>query len=591
MHVDVKRVTGLALVAGLLTFGVAASPAAASAADPRPLVEIVEELAGPDRFFVSPDDSTVFVLNSWGEGNTIDTETRQITGSFPAIDNMGYLMTQTPKAQGPVYPIVTYDGYALFDLATRTRQQFVIDPLPGESYPPSFTHIVANAAGDISAITAEGEYLTLNGATVTSSKRIRDEDGWPSITGVSTNGNLYFETYYDPNPPYSSLINVIDMSSGEVIATLPEGPAGQFDPLGFDVSEDSLWGTYFDDPETLVNLALPSGEELGRTEVGPNGFGVVFADSAADWFIASGNPTPGGGLGPDAEIGARDAGCCLTGMYRMPENGDVIYYDVEMRRLGFITAPSITHPVDAVVDRLGDTVMFTSDAEGLALTEDEPGAAYGAPFGAIWQSSPDGETWTDIPGETNNTLTRTVNAETYPLQYRRHFLDPFWGKAPSSSPAKMQGKAPEITRADDLPNATKGSAYPSETITATGQSDMVWSSGDLPAGLTLDAQTGAITGTPTASGASQFTVTVTDVFGTHSKLFNLKVTDGSVVPPGPGPKPGPGPTPKPVDPVPPSPLAHTGGFDWAPAAGIAALLVAAGASTLLVRRKSRTASN
>jgi hypothetical protein len=36
------------------------------------------------------------------------------------------------------------------------------------------------------------------------------------------------------------------------------------------------------------------------------------------------------------------------------------------------------------------------------------------------------------------------------------------------------------------------------------------STGSLPAGLTLDASTGSITGTPTASGVSSFTVRVTD---------------------------------------------------------------------------------
>ena len=63
-----------------------------------------------------------------------------------------------------------------------------------------------------------------------------------------------------------------------------------------------------------------------------------------------------------------------------------------------------------------------------------------------------------------------------------------------------------------LPSGTVGTAY-SATLQATGgTTPYSWSvsSGSLPAGLTLNASSGAISGTPTASGTSSFTVKVTD---------------------------------------------------------------------------------
>lgn len=63
-----------------------------------------------------------------------------------------------------------------------------------------------------------------------------------------------------------------------------------------------------------------------------------------------------------------------------------------------------------------------------------------------------------------------------------------------------------------LPNGTTGAAY-SQTLAATGGvQPYSWSIsvGNLPAGLTLNASTGAITGTPTATGTSSFTVQITD---------------------------------------------------------------------------------
>jgi hypothetical protein len=62
-----------------------------------------------------------------------------------------------------------------------------------------------------------------------------------------------------------------------------------------------------------------------------------------------------------------------------------------------------------------------------------------------------------------------------------------------------------------LPAGAVGSAY-SQSLSATGAwGAYTWSvsSGSLPAGLSLNAQTGVISGTPTASGASTFTVKAT----------------------------------------------------------------------------------
>jgi hypothetical protein len=72
--------------------------------------------------------------------------------------------------------------------------------------------------------------------------------------------------------------------------------------------------------------------------------------------------------------------------------------------------------------------------------------------------------------------------------------------------------APVVVAPTTLPNATVAAAY-SQTITATGGNGGPYTfavtAGALPAGLTL-ATTGALTGTPTAGGTFNFTVTATD---------------------------------------------------------------------------------
>jgi Putative Ig domain len=77
-----------------------------------------------------------------------------------------------------------------------------------------------------------------------------------------------------------------------------------------------------------------------------------------------------------------------------------------------------------------------------------------------------------------------------------------------------------------LAGGTVGMAY-SATLEATGgTTPYSWSksSGSLPAGLTLNASTGAISGTPTTSGTSSFTVKVTDASdGTATKSLSVAV--------------------------------------------------------------------
>ena len=93
---------------------------------------------------------------------------------------------------------------------------------------------------------------------------------------------------------------------------------------------------------------------------------------------------------------------------------------------------------------------------------------------------------------------------------------------------KSIGTAFAFTTSDPLPDGTQSTPY-SETVVAEGGSgersngskpgDYTFSleSGSLPAGLSLNTDTGEISGTPTATGTETFTIGVTD-------LYNQKIT-------------------------------------------------------------------
>ena len=89
---------------------------------------------------------------------------------------------------------------------------------------------------------------------------------------------------------------------------------------------------------------------------------------------------------------------------------------------------------------------------------------------------------------------------------------------------------PTITTTS-LPNGTAEAAY-STTLLAEGTAPITWSvtSGSLPEGLSLDASTGVISGTPTAEGGSAFIVEAANDYGFDSREFTLSIDKPVVIP-------------------------------------------------------------
>jgi len=77
-----------------------------------------------------------------------------------------------------------------------------------------------------------------------------------------------------------------------------------------------------------------------------------------------------------------------------------------------------------------------------------------------------------------------------------------------------------------LATATGGVAGPPVTFEASGSTPITWSvtAGALPPGMTLNANTGAYSGTPTAAGDYSFTVTATNAAGSDGDAYTQKVT-------------------------------------------------------------------
>lgn len=88
--------------------------------------------------------------------------------------------------------------------------------------------------------------------------------------------------------------------------------------------------------------------------------------------------------------------------------------------------------------------------------------------------------------------------------------------------------APTITSATNA-SATVGQPFPAYTITATGvPTPNSFSATGLPAGLSVNATTGAITGTPTVFGSFPVTIAATNTTGTTTATLNITVNGSRI---------------------------------------------------------------
>ena len=130
----------------------------------------------------------------------------------------------------------------------------------------------------------------------------------------------------------------------------------------------------------------------------------------------------------------------------------------------------------------------------------------------------------------------TVNGATGRVTFNNSVLSDLVSGAPpitlngtlTFTPSTVPPTSLSITTASPLAAGTLNQAYSVTLTTSGGTQPFTWSviSGALPAGLTLNAVTGRISGTPTATGTFTFTIRVQDNSTTprfHEKQFSLTI--------------------------------------------------------------------
>jgi uncharacterized repeat protein (TIGR02543 family) len=134
---------------------------------------------------------------------------------------------------------------------------------------------------------------------------------------------------------------------------------------------------------------------------------------------------------------------------------------------------------------------------------------------------------TTIAGATADTYTTTSADDGFFIRYKATGTNTGGTAVGTSLPTAKITDNPVVTTPTSGLSGTTGTAF-SLDIAATGGAEpftFAVSTGTLPAGLSIDATTGTISGTPTAAGSAAITVLVADAKGkTASTTFTISIT-------------------------------------------------------------------
>jgi hypothetical protein len=180
------------------------------------------------------------------------------------------------------------------------------------------------------------------------------------------------------------------------------------------------------------------------------------------------------------------------------------------------SAPVITGQPVSIGLEAGQSATFTASATGNPTPTVQ------------WQSSPNGSTgWADITGATSGTLSFTATAGNNGKFYRAVFTNGISPNATTKTAKLSIGIAPVIITASEITiplGLTSGM-----TVRATGSPAPTYSitQGSLPAGVTLDSNTGLLSGRPAAGTARSWPITIkanNGIGNGATQEFRLKVT-------------------------------------------------------------------
>ena len=313
------------------------------------------------------------------------------------------------------------------------------------------------------------------------------------------------------------------------LATATAGTTGQVNGFGASVPSDATGG-----PHTLTLTGASSGKSVSLTITADRR--VAFTTPAAlpdaqAWapytatILATGSPAPTLALAATSQLPGGLTFDAATGEITGTVDGPVSFIVEASNRSGMrsqqftITAVKPTPTVALGSSTIAAGTTFSVTGTGYKPGEDVDvllGDGVSTSYLVIDTVAADGD------GDLDATVTMPADTATgtYVIALRGSDSRQHAGSAPVTV-----AQLPAITTLD-LPDATRWTAY-AATIAATGSPAPTLSvvDGSLPAWLSLDGATGALSGTPPTAGSVSFTIRATSAAGHVDRTYTLTVAD------------------------------------------------------------------
>ncbi len=304
-------------------------------------------------------------------------------------------------------------------------------------------------------------------------------------------------------PPYTWSITSGTLPTGLTLAASTGSISGTPTATGTNTFTVQVLDASLSTATKSLSITISNKPAISTTSLSAGGLATAYSQTVAatggqtpyTWAISSGSLPTGLALNPSSGT--------ISGI---PTTTGASTFTVQVQDANLTAATksltiSIYTPLAVSTALLANGVTGTVYSQTLAATGGKTPYTWSVTSGSL----PSGLTLKTSSGTISGTPT-TAGTSTFTVQVKDA------NQTTATKSLTIAIYAPLAVSTASLPIGSTGTAY-SQTLTATGGlTPYTWSitSGALPAGLTLAASSGVISGTPTATGTSTFTIQALD---------------------------------------------------------------------------------
>jgi len=407
------------------------------------------------------------VVTAVGAGTCQVTATRAADANYNAATSAGFSIIVTGGATGPFAYITNFGSNTLSVIDTNSN--IVVGTVTVGSQPYGVA-VNGNASRVYVTSQSSNSVLVINTATNTVMNTIAVGPNPYGVTGVDALSRAYVANYS------GSSVSVINTTTNAVITTIPVGN-GPIEVAASPTGNRLYVTNGLSNSVSVIDTATNA--VLATLPVGVAPYGAVVNPAGTRVYVS--NDTDGSVSVIDAQtnavintitVGARPLGVAINAA------GSRLY-------VANYQSSSVS-VIDTSTNGVIATISLASTPRGLSLTPN------GQRLYLTYYLNADGVVVIDT---SNNSVLQTVAVGSAPVSQGQFIVPP---------PKTLT--APTVTTTS-LPNGVVGSSY-NQTVAATGTGPFDWSisANLLPPGLSLNATTGVISGTPSAVGTFSFTL-------------------------------------------------------------------------------------